>query len=407
MTTETARPEAVGFDPRYVIVAGACLTQFVVIGLLFAYAVLFKEFEDEFGWSRAFLSGCSSMAFFLMGVLAMVNGRLNDRYGPRIVLCVSGLLYGVGFAAISLVSEPWHLVAIFALFISVGMSTHDVVTLSTVARWFERRRGMMTGVVKVGTAAGQVAIPPLAALLIALIDWRAAVALLGFVAMALLLAAALMMKKPPTAQNADGETIEQPGLTFSEARRTRPYWTIAGIQLLFLPALMSIPIHIVVHGVDMGMSAALAATLLSVSGASSVVGRLTIGVFSDRIGGRNAYIVCFIPFVASLVSLIFIDEPAMLFAAIVFYGFAHGGFFTVVSPTVAEYFGFRAHGAIFGSVLFVGSIGGAAGPIMAGWIFDVYGSYDYAFATLALFGVIGLSLALSLPSAQRAGAAAE
>jgi MFS family permease len=154
-------------DPRYKVVFGAWLTQFTVIGLLFSYGLLFKIFETEFGWSRTLLSACTSLAFLMMGVLAIFSGRLNDRYGPRAVLGVAGTLYGLGFALISQVSEPWHLFAIFGLLLGVGLSTHDVVTLSTVARWFQRRRGVMTGVVKVGTAAGQVAIPPLAALLIA------------------------------------------------------------------------------------------------------------------------------------------------------------------------------------------------------------------------------------------------
>ncbi len=77
---------------------------------------------------------------------------------------------------------------------------------------------------------------------------------------------------------------------------------------------------------------------------------------------------------------------------------AHGGFFTVMSPTVAEYYGLQAHGAIFGFVLFFGTIGGAAGPILAGRIFDLMGSYDPAFATLAALATLGLVLVLRLPS---------
>ena len=144
------------------------------------------------------------------------------------------------------------------------------------------------------------------------------------------------------------------------------------------------------------MTAAAAAALLSTTGAASVAGRLTVGVFADRIGGRNAYILCFVPLILSLIALLFIDQPALLFLAIALYGFAHGGFFTLVAPTIAEYFGTRAHGAIFGVVLFVGAVGGAAAPILAGRAFDLYGDYDLAFASLAALNVIGLMLAISL-----------
>jgi MFS family permease len=119
----------------------------------------------------------------------------------------------------------------------------------------------------------------------------------------------------------------------------------------------------------------------------------------DRIGGRRDLILCFVPLIASLLALLFISAPWLLFGAVAVYGIAHGGFFTVMSPTVAEYFGLQAHGAIFGLVLFFGTIGGAAGPILAGRIFDLTGSYAPAFTALAALATLGLALVLRLPSA--------
>jgi len=150
------------------------------------------------------------------------------------------------------------------------------------------------------------------------------------------------------------------------------------------------------------MTAAIAATLLSVIGASSIVGRMAMGMFADRIGGKKAFIFCFLPLIASLLALLAIDHTGwLLFVAVCVYGFGHGGLFTVVSPTIAEYFGTRAHGTVFGAVVFFGTIGGASGPILAGRVFDVTGSYAVAFATLAAMAVLGLALVLSLPSARR------
>jgi MFS family permease len=384
-------------DKRYMIVLGACLTQFTVIGLLFSYGLFFKAFEAEFGWSRTLLSSCMSFAFLVMGVLAIFGGRLNDRYGPRPVLAVSGTLCGTGYVLLSQVTQPWQLFAVFGLFIGVGMATHDVVTLSTIARQFQQRRGLMTGVVKVGTATGQIAVPPVAALLIATQDWRPALMILGAAAVALLLAAAALMKSPP-ARPGPGGGGEAAGYRLGEARRSRTLWMICAIQFSFFATLTTIPLHIVVHGMDLGMTPGRAAVLLSVLGAASVVGRLSVGAFVDRIGGRRALILCFLPLVASLLAFLFISAPWPLFAAVAVYGFAHGGFFTVVSPTVAEYFGLQAHGAIFGIVLFSGTIGGAAGPILAGRVFDLTGSYAPAFTALAVLASLGLALVLRLPS---------
>ncbi|MGI9500654.1 MAG: MFS transporter, partial [Geminicoccaceae bacterium] len=375
---------------------------------LFSYGLFFKTFEIEFGWSRTVLSGCASLAFFMMGVLATGLGHLSDRLGPGPVRGVTGVFFGFGFTLISAVSEPWHLFAIFGLFIGLGMSTHDVVTLSTVARWFDKRRGMMTGVVKTGTAIGQVVVPPFAALAMASFGWRPAAILLGTLAAGLLLLAAFLMKTPPPAPGGMAASVNAvcapTGVStggLKSVLKSRVFWTLCAIQFLFLPTLTTIPLHIAVHGMDLGMSAASAAVLLSVIGASSMVGRLAVGTFSDRIGGKRGFILCFLPLIVSLLAMLKITTPWPLFAALAVYGFGHGGLFTIVAPTIAEFFGTRAHGAIFGAVVFFGTIGGALGPILTGRIFDTTGSYDPAFMALSGMAMLGLMLVLSLPQPDR------
>ena len=383
-------------DPRYPVVFGACVTQFTIVGLLFSIGLFFNVLEDEFGWSRTLLSGSTSLAVLVMGMLAFFGGRLSDRYGPTAVLGTTGLLYGIGFGLISVIDEPWQLVALFGIFIGLGLSTHDVVTLSTIARWFERRRGTMTGVVKVGTAAGQMVLPPLTALLMAGLGWRNAVLVLGVAAAVLLSAAALSMKHPPGSRP-PGTRSGAGAPELAEVRRSRAFWTLCATQFLFFPSLVTVPLHVAVHGMDLGMTHTTAATLLTVIGGASIAGRLTIGASVDRIGGRNAYILCFVPLLIGLLALLAVETPWLLFPAVAVYGFAHGGLFTVVSPTVAELFGTRAHGAIFGGILFFGTIGAAIGPIAAGRIFDETGSYAWAFTGLAAMGALGLVLAISLP----------
>jgi MFS family permease len=391
-------------DPRYAIVLGACLTQFMIIGLLFSYSLFFKTFEDEFGWSRTTISAAASLAFLVMGLFASYLGHLSDRWGPKPVLAATGLGHGIGFALISQVSEPWHLFLIFGLFIGLGMSTHDVVTLSTVARWFDKRRGIMTGVVKTGTAVGQMLLPLAAAFLIAGYGWRNAAMTLGIVAVFVLLAGALLMKTPATDSDRGASKAGAGGIGLKSVLNSRIFWTLCAIQFLFLPSLTTVPLHMPVHGMDLGMSATSAATLISTIAGASVAGRLAIGAFFDRIGGKRGFVLCFLPLIAGLAALLAIDVPWLLFVAALAYGFGHGGLFTIVAPTIAEFFGTRAVGAIFGAVVFFGTIGGAIGPILAGRIFDTTGSYDLAFMILAGMAVLGLLLVLSLPRSNQPAA---
>lgn len=381
---------------RYTVVFGACLTQFMVIGLLFSYGLFMRPLEEAFGWSRTQLSVASALSVFVMGLGAIPAGRLNDRFGPRWVLGVSGLLYGLGHMLLSRVNEPWQLYLLFATLVGMGLSTHDVVTLSTVARWFERQRGIMSGVVKTGTALGQVAVPPVAALLLQALGFRPALVVLGTAAAVLLVLAALLTRHPPALPTGPG-LPERSGMSYAEAWRTRVFWTMCAVQFTFFPALMSVPLHIAVHGMDLGLSAPRAAGLLSVIGAASIAGRLTMGVLVDRIGGRAVLLICLSLLMSSLIILTGIASPNPLFGVVALYGFAHGGFFTVVSPTVAVYFGMRAHGSIFGTVLFFGTVGGSVAPILAGLAYDVTGGYGLAFGGLAAMAAVGLGLVLTLP----------
>jgi len=300
------------------------------------------------------------------------------------------------------ISAPWHLFVLYGLFIGIGLSTHDVITLSVIAQWFDRRRGIMTGVVKVGTAIGQIVIPLLATALIVAFGWRLACVVLGFLAAVLLLVAASGMRERETLETA-GSTqsaappgVSRTGLNFGDALRTRQLWTLCIIQFMFFPSLVTIPVHLVPHATDFGLSPSSAAGLLSVIGASSIIGRLAIGSAFDWLGGRRALCICFVLLLSSLLWLRFIDDATILYGFAAIYGIGHGGLFTVISPTVAEFFGLRAHSSIFGVIVFCGTLGGAVGPLIAGHIFDSTGEYDLAFTILAILAATGLTLTLAL-----------
>ena len=388
-------------DARYDGVAGGFLTQFTAIGCLFSYGVFFTTFEAEFGWSRTLLSTSFSIGIFMMGVLAMVAGVLNDRHGPRLLMSVTGTALGLGFAWMAWMQAPWHLITLFGLFVAMGLATHDVVTLSFVARAFSKRRGLFSAVVKTGTALGQVVAPPLVAASILAFGWRHTVLGLGLIAAALLLYAAHLLgvgaKAHHSANAAVTQATESNTQSATPANRKRLLWTLCLIQFSFFATLMSVPLHIAPHTVDLGMSQTQAATILSMIGGCSVIGRFLLGYLADRLGGKKSLLTGFALLISSLIALLAISDPVWLYAVAGVYGIAHGGFFTAVSPTVAEYFGLTEHGAVFGKVLFTGTIAGAIAPILVGYTYDNTGSYTTAFASLAALATVGVALCLSLP----------
>ena len=171
---------------------------------------------------------------------------------------------------------------------------------------------------------------------------------------------------------------------------------LCGAYFVVLFITNTIIVHVAPFAADLKLSGSLAAAMVSIIGGASIAGRLTMGLVSDKISCRRALLVCFILFVAAFSWLQAVNAAWALVLFTVVYGFAHGGFYAVMSPVVAEFFGTRAHGTIFGIVICIASMGGAIGPILTGRIFDNLASYQLAF--LILLGLVVSGLVMTLLS---------
>jgi MFS family permease len=151
-------------------------------------------------------------------------------------------------------------------------------------------------------------------------------------------------------------------------------------------------VHIVPHAIELGFSPAMAASVLATMGGLGIAGRIGLGGAADRIGNKQGFIIGFILISGSLLWLVPATEAWKLYLFAVVFGFAFGGLGVVESPLAASLFGLSSHGLIYG-VLTVGwTMGASAGPFVAGYIFDVTGSYQVAFLLGAAAGIIGLIL---------------
>lgn len=383
--------------------AAGFITQAVCVGAMFTYGVFFKELQIAFGWSRAMISGASSMAFLIMGGGAALAGGLNDRIGPRIILTTSAVATGIGYLLMAGIQSLWQLYLLYGCFVGIGFATHDVITLSTAARWFVKRRGMMSGFLKVGTGAGQLTIPLIASSLIAAYGWRQTYLILGGFTLIALMSAAQLMRRDPQSMGLQPDGALQntqhsmtpstnTDLPLSVIARSKLFWYICMAEFAGFFSIFTIVVHIVPHARDIGLSPTIAAGLLSTIGGVSMLGRIVMGAASDRLGGRKSLIICFIVLLASLAWLLLASNAWMLYLFAIVYGFAHGSLFTVVSPAIAELFGTKTHGLLFGFVLFSGTLGGSIGPLLAGFLFDQTGTYKIVLIVLALMAVFGLFL---------------
>jgi MFS family permease len=389
------------------LIAAICFSiQALGVGAFIAFGVFFNPLMEEFGWSRAAISGASSLAFFIMGLFGVIVGRLNDRFGPRQLMTVTAILLGLGCVFMARLTTLWELYLFYGIIFGMGLSSIDVIALTTIARWFSHRRGFMTGIVKVGTGAGQLVIPLSASGLILLYGWRWSFVLIGTSVALILVFMAQFLRRDPGAlrshrqpENVDSRSTApatDSSVPLSRALRTVQLWTICLANLCIVFCLMIIMLHIVPHARDLGFPSMQATGVLSTIGAVSMLGRFVSGLIIDRLGSKAVMQGCFVLLLIGLGWLQFAHQPWMLYLFGVVYGLAHGGFFTAISPLVAEWFGIQSHGALFGIVVCFGTTGGSVGPLLAGHLFDLSGSYQPTFRIVTAMALIAWGMLLFL-----------
>jgi len=372
-----------------------------------SYSVFFKPLAIEFGWTRAMISGAYAMCFFLGGLLGILTGRLTDRFGPRLLVTASGFLLGLGCLLMSQTNTIWQLYLFFGVMAGVSQGCRLVPIISTVSRWFIRRKGLMIGIVTSGVGGGQVIGPILASQLITNYGWRTSYIIMGLVALVAIVIAAQFLRRDPSKMGLlpygerelnqeKGLAPEDEDLSFREAINTKRLWTLLTIYFCFGFFAVAISLHIVPHVTDLGISTVSAAAILSTIGGMSIAGRIGIGSVVDRIGGKQSLIIVFILTTAALFWLQFTKELWMFYLFALILGLAWGGSVASQAPILAESFGMRAHGAILGLVIFSVSLGGTIGPLLAGHLFDVIGNYQLIFLVFTILSLTSLILALLL-----------
>lgn len=389
------------------VVIGACILA-AYVTIIYTFGIFIIPITMEFNWDRGALSGAFSMYTLIGGFLGIFGGRLSDTYGPRPLATIGGLFIGIGFLLMSQVSSLWQVYLIWGVLFGVGGGSCYVPVTSTIPRWFAKRRGIAVGITVTGIGLGGVISPTLAQWLISSYGWRQACIILGLITSIIIIPLAQFMKHSPQRVGlkpyGENGTIEdkQPsasivgGLSFKQAIKTSRFWLFGLILFCFFFAVLIIIVHIAPYAVDIGISAIVAASAVSILAAASVIGRFSLGFISDRIGARRVLTACLVTVTLALIWLLFAKEIWMLYAFAVVFGVAFGGIVPLQPLVVADLFGLSSLGIIFGTVHFLGTIGGALGAPLAGSIFDVTRSYHLAFLICVIIGVLATILSLIL-----------
>jgi len=395
-----ARPR---FSYSYIVVGAALLIMAMTFGAYNSFGIFFEPVLTDFNWTRAIISGGLSLSWIMQGLLGIIMGRLTDRFGPRAVLTICGFLLGLGYFLMSQVGAVWQLYLFYGVIIGSGMGGSWVPIVSTVARWFAKRRSLMTGIVLSGVSIGTLIGAPVASRLISAYDWRMSYTIVGGIVLVVVVLAAQLLRRDPTQarqKSCGGSEAEKQesvsethSLSLREAVRTQQFWLTSSMFFCFGFCVYTIMTHIVLHAIGLGISSTSAANVLATIGGLSIVGRIVLGSAADRFGNRPVFVMGFILMAASLFWLVPAKEVWGLYLFAVVFGFAFGGCATSESPLVAGLFGLRSHGLILGVISLLGfTFGAAVGPLVGGYIFDMASSYQLAFIVCGAMSVVGLVL---------------
>ena len=401
--TASKRPR---FFYGYVVLGAALAIWIFAWGTNQAFGVLFKPAIEDLGWTRAQLSGAFSLGSIVMALMGAVTGRLSDRFGPRLIITAFGAFLGIGYLVMSSVSAVWQAYVAWGILVGIGASVVGPALMSTLSRWFHKRRGLAIGIVSTGAGIGGMIFSPVSAWLALTYSWRFAWVILGIISLLIMVSSGLLLKRSPAeaGQLPDGAaTIKLPetktiqsnspvqGISLSQALLTRQFWLLCAILLCF-GLNRGIMVHIAPHVNDIGYSLTSAANVMAVNAAVSIIGRLVMGQVADMIGGRRAFIISFTLMPIAFLVIGMGRELWTLYLFAVLYGFAWGGLAVLRFSTAGELFGVGSLGAIMGIVEFFATGGSGITPIIAGHLFDINGNYDLTFLIFGIVGLIGFVL---------------
>jgi len=407
----------------WIVAAGVVLCMFGYGGWFYSFGTLFKPISTDFGWPRATTSIAFSLSRLEGGIEGLVTGPLIDRFGSQLMVRVGFTMAALGFLLMSKIDTFWMFIISYSLLLSLGMNAGLYMPLQTsVAKWFDKKRGIALGFLTTGAALGGSILVPLTAWLITDYGWRIAVVVLAIAALILGWAVSSTLKPHGPEHyglRVDGETIESAedvtspetapaeqgsigrsefGLSLREAMKTQAFWLLVIAFTCSHTAVSAIVVHEIPFIEDMGISKIVAAAALGTMTLMSAPGRLFGGWFADRWNVKYLYAVSSVAQAGGLFVLSRVTNMSWVWAFVVIYGISYGTRIPLEPAMRARYFGSKAFGSIMGYMNAFSVLGSFGGPYFAGWVFDTTGSYVNAFLIFAGMMIIAAIVILFIRS---------
>lgn len=373
-----------------------------------AYMVFLLE---DFGWSKALVAGAFALTRIESGILGPLQGWLVDRFGPRLILTIGTILFGIGFMLFSLVDSLLTFYLCFVL-IALGSSLGGFATLMvSIVGWFNRHRAKAIAISQLGFSIGGLSVP-LVIFMLQTFGWRTTAFISGIAVLVVGLPLVQLIRhrpedhgelpdgQAPLAERVgaeDGTATDAPetrDFTAREAMRTSSFWLISVGHALALLTVSAMMVHLIAHLTEsLDYSLTEAGGVVALLTGFMMMGQLSGGYLGDRFNKRVICAGCMVAHAAGLLLVTFASTTAyplvMVFAFTVLHGLAWGTRGPLMVALRADYFGASSFGTIMGFSSLIVMLGMSGGPIFAGLMADIYGDYQIGLAVLAGLSLLG------------------
>ncbi|MEL4072825.1 MFS transporter [Ochrobactrum sp. GPK 3] len=358
--------------------------------------------REELGWSNTQITGVIAFRELVAGLAAPLVGRWVDQRGPRTVMIVGAVLVGLSFSLTSVAQTFWQFVLIFGVIGGVGVAgLSNALVFPLIAKWFSAQRGRATGLVSSGANLGGILMSPLIIWLLSISDWRSTWFVLGFLPILILvpLAIFVLRREPadmglkPFGEDPDKTTRTtdtSPDLTVGDAMRSSGFWFLMIGWNLTDFVLKGALLHKIPAAQSLGFNTAEAGSVIMTYSICAILGKLLTGFIADQFPTRLV-ILC-LSAMQAIGLILFINADSIWHLQLgygVLSGLSAGGLIMMMPFLLASLFGRKNQGAIMGVVTPMVMISGIGGPMLAALLFDMTGSYTFAFEIYAVISVLG------------------
>jgi MFS family permease len=392
-------------------------------------SIFLKPLTADLGVSRGVFSLLRSGEGIIAACVAPLVGTLVDRYGGRWLMVIGTGIVAVGYFLLSHVDSFPQFVGIRLTLVTLGDSMMGYMVVNVIiAQWFSRYRGRALAISSMGVGFAKVCMPVVAASLILWLGWRQTWLAFGLMTLGLLVVPALLIvRRSPEAMGLlpDGASapladdfaepkkiaieVAKPSAleatwTRGDAVRTTAFWLLVITFGISSIGVTGLNLHVYSYVTDLGYSAVIAATVMSIIASMQLASPLGWGFLAEKIGARYAATLRFVIQGIGLAVAILTGNLFGLYAGFFLYGIGLGGNMVLPDILWADYFGRRSLGRIRGMGLLISQFLAAIGPPFFGFLFDRTGSYNVSFAIFGAVLVTSAFLSLMLkPPRRRSG----